>query len=64
MSDESLIVWGVLGALVSAVLLYAIIRVAVSHGIRDVRRRDVEDADRAAARAAGIRPSHLDGDGL
>lgn len=61
-ADASWFLWVIIGALIGLVMLYLIIRAAVAHGIRDVRRRDAEDADRAAARAA--RANHLDADGL
>lgn len=53
--DASWILWAIVSGIVGLVLLYYIIRYAVSAGIRDVRRRDAEDADRAAMREVGIR---------
>lgn len=51
MDSFSVIVWAILGALVSAFLLYVVIRLAVTHAIRATStpkvRPSVEEPDRS-----------------
>lgn len=53
--DASLILWALLGVLVNALVLYVVIRLAITHALRSrtPKARPVEAA-----------PSHMDADGL
>jgi len=53
--DASLILWALLGVLVNALVLYVVIRLAITHALR---------ARAPKARPVEAVPSHMDADGL